>query len=114
MTSKKTTTAPSKAGHLAFKGFLSFLILHELAAERLYGEQLAGRVGGRKGTVLTPGTIYPALKNLRKQKLVVFSKDGRKKVYALTPAGKTELARLYKLFGKYFAGLGNKIPKKTR
>lgn len=114
MAPKKKQSASPKAGHLAFKGLLSFLILHELAAERLYGEQLAERVGGRKDGVLTPGTIYPALKNLRKQKLVVFSRDGRKKVYALTPAGKTELARLYKLFGKYFAGLGAKIPKKAR
>jgi len=108
---KKRTAAPAKAGHLAFKGFLSFLILHELSSERLYGEQLAERVGGRKDGVLTPGTIYPALKNLRKQKLVVFTKDGRKKIYALTPAGKAELSRLYKLFGKYFAGLASKIPK---
>lgn len=114
MAAKKKPVVRSKAGHLAFKGFLSFLILHELASRQLYGEQLAERVGGRKGGVLTPGTIYPALKNLRAQRLVVFSKDGRKKIYALTAGGKAELRRLYGLFGTYFAGLGCKIPKKGR
>ena len=94
---------------IEFKGFLSFLILHELSRERLYGEQLAERIGKRKGAPLTAGTIYPALKRLRKHRLLKYERDGRKKVYSLTPAGKRELAKLYKLFGRYFAGLKGRI-----
>ena len=97
--------------HIEFKGLLSFLILHELSKERLYGEQLAERIGKRKGDMLTPGTIYPALKALRAHKLVKFNQDGRKKIYTLTPAGKKELQQLYRLFGRYFKGLREKIPK---
>jgi len=96
--------------HIEFKGLLSFLILHELNAEPLFGDQLAERIGARRGEKLTPGTIYPALKKLRKYKLVAFKRDGRKKIYALTPGGKAELKRLYAVFGRYFGGLGNRIP----
>ena len=53
----------------------------ELAQEQLYGEQLAERIGKRKGGALTAGTIYPALKKLRKHKLIRYSRDGRKKIY---------------------------------
>lgn len=97
--------------YIEFKGLLSFLILHELSSEKLYGEQLAERIGARKDEKLTPGTIYPALKHLKEGKLVKFTQDGRLKIYSLTPKGKKELKALYKLFGKYFAGLGSKIPK---
>lgn len=100
----------AKTPHIEFKGLLSFLILHELSREQLYGEQLAARIGARKGETLTPGTIYPALKKLREYKLVTFSQDGRKKTYKLTAAGKKELQALYKLFGRYFKGLRKKIP----
>lgn len=95
--------------HIEFKGLLSFLILHELSSRKLYGEQLAERIGKRKGTTLTPGTIYPALKRLRAEKLVTFSQDGRKKIYHLSPSGKKELRVLYRIFGRYFKGLKSKI-----
>lgn len=91
--------------HIEFKGLLSFLILHELKTRKLYGEQLAERIGKRKGDALTPGTIYPALKNLRAHGLVKFSQDGRKKIYTLTPKGRRELQLTYTIFGRYFAGL---------
>ncbi len=100
--------------HIEFRGFLSFLILHELGKEPLYGEQLAERIGARKGEKLTPGTIYPALKRLRRFKLVSYARDGRKKVYSLTPEGKKEVAALYRLFGRYFAGLRSRIREPTR
>ncbi len=99
---------------IAFKGFLSFLILHELNSRHLYGEQLAERIGARKGSALTPGTIYPALKMLRAHKLVKYTQDGRKKIYALTPKGRRELQHSYKLFGRYFAGLKKYIKPSAR
>jgi len=102
----KAKGAPS----IEFKGLLSFLILHELSGERLYGEQLAERIGARKGDKLTPGTIYPALKKLRKHRLVKWERDGRKKIYRLTDDGRKELRSHYRLFGRYFAGLKERIP----
>jgi len=108
--SKKTRKKPSLSSkHIEFKGFLSFLILHELNQKKLCGDELAEKIGKRKGTILTPGTIYPALKKLREYKLVKFSQDGRKKIYYLTTNGKNELKVMYKLFSRYFQGLKTKI-----
>ena len=107
---KKLSPEPSEIETLVeFKGFLSFFILHELSKKPLAGEDLAKKIGRRKGTVLTPGTIYPALKNLKSMKLVLFEKQGRRKVYSLTTKGKKELETSYSLFSKYFYGLKNKI-----
>ena len=97
---------------LPLKGFLTFLILHELSQKSLAGDDLSRKIGRRKGAMLTPGTIYPALKRLRRLKLVQYSKDGRKKYYLLTEKGDVELTSLYKLFSNYFYGLKGKIKRK--
>ncbi len=94
---------------LQLKGFLSFLILHELASGKLCGEELSKRIGRRRGSPLTPGTIYPALKELHRLRLVKYKKAGRKKYYELSEKGKSELMSLYKEFSNYFYGLKNKI-----
>jgi DNA-binding PadR family transcriptional regulator len=97
---------------IEFKGFLSFLILHELQQKPLCGEDLAKKIGRRRGQDLTPGTIYPALHLLRKRKLVTYKRFGRKKVYSLREEGKEELERLYGLFAQYFWGLKGKITRR--
>lgn len=84
------------------KGFLSFHILHELRRKRLCGDELAETIGKKKSSKLTPGTIYPALKNLRHNKLVTFKQEGRKKIYTLTLQGKKEYTEAKKLFKKAF------------
>lgn len=94
---------------IEFKGLLSFLILHEINKRRLCGDELAVLIGERKGSKLTAGTIYPALKRLRKMKLISYSRKGRKKYYLLTDKGKKEVKKLYNLFGRYFKGLRSKI-----
>ena len=91
--------------YFELKGFLSFLILHELKLKAMCGEDLAKKIGWRKGGTLTPGTIYPALKKLRAQKLIKYKRFGRKKVYTLTLEGEKEVKQLYKLFSRYFYGL---------
>jgi len=95
--------------HIELRGFLSFFILHELNDKPSSGDELARVIGGRKNIVLTPGTIYPALKRLRRQKLVLYRKKGRKKVYFLTDLGKRELKALYFVFSELFSGLKKKI-----
>ena len=97
--------------YLQLKGFLSFLILHELHQKSLCGDDLAIKIGKRKGAKLTPGTIYPALKDLRKQKFIRYKKLGRKKIYTLSDGGRTELERLYVLFSNYFIGLKQHIKR---
>lgn len=95
--------------HIKLRGFLSFFILHELDDKSSSGDELARIVGERKNTVLTPGTIYPALKRLRRQKLILYRRKGRKKVYSLTDLGKRELKALYSVFNEFFSGLKKKM-----
>ncbi|MAE13860.1 PadR family transcriptional regulator [Candidatus Woesearchaeota archaeon] len=104
---------PKESGLLELKGFLSFLILHELDQKILCGDDLAMRIGERKGSMLTPGTIYPALKKLRNKRLIRYRRQGRKKMYYLSEMGKEELKLLYKQFSQYFYGLKRFIKRKS-
>ena len=70
------------------RGFLSFLVMWLLSRQQMTGAELARGLGERKGHQPSPGTIYPALKELRAKGLL--SMDKRKR-YALTPKGKKEL-----------------------
>lgn len=109
---KKDIDDESGSEYLELKGFLSFLILHELNNKSLCGDELSIRIGQRKKGPLTPGTIYPALKRLRKKKLIIYRRQGRRKVYSLTDEGNKQLEQLYVLFSNYFYGLKNKISRK--
>ena len=93
------------AKKIEIRGFLRFFILHELSLKPLSGDQLAEKIGKRKKTVLTPGTIYPTLKTLKKWKLLSWKRDGRKKIYNLTDSGKKELKTLYAELKFYFKGM---------
>ena len=52
------------------------------------GQEIAEELGKRRGTKPTPGTIYPALKELRKKKLVEIEKKGRETIYTLSEEGR--------------------------
>ena|SRR3989338_7040121 len=92
--------------YIDLKGLLSFRIVNELSKDKLCGDDLAKIIGERKGSKLTPGTIYPALKRLRKLKLIKHTKKGRKKTYFLTKNGikeqKIAKLALKKLLKKIF------------
>jgi PadR family transcriptional regulator, regulatory protein PadR len=86
------------------KGFLSFLILWELRRQPMTGAALAQEFTKRKGTKPSPGTIYPALKDLKEKGLI---QANTKKVYTLTPKGKKELDKSLKAFTTMFADFGD-------
>lgn len=90
------------------KGLLTLRIINELSKKSLCGDDLADIIGMRRGSKLTPGTIYPALKFLRRKKLVTVRKNGRKKIYSLTPNGKKEYAALRKNFLEMFGTIFKK------
>lgn len=46
--------------------------------------------------LLSPGTLYPFLYNLKEDDLVEVDEVKRKKIYSLTPGGKQEVLSLYK------------------
>jgi len=81
------------------KGYLSFLVLWILKSRKLKGSELADEIEQRKGSRPSPGTIYPALKELKKQGYINSNKD---KTYFLTSAGKKELAEGCKFFCSMF------------
>ena len=51
-------------------------------------DEIAKEIEGRKGSKPTPGTIYPALKELKRRGLVKAEKHGRTIVYSITPRGR--------------------------
>ncbi len=85
---------------------LSFQILWELSKKPMNGQELARQIAERRGSRPTPGTIYPALRDLAVRKLIDGISDGKQVVYTLTETGKqglTEACRyFYRAFGDIF------------
>lgn len=81
------------------KGFLSYLILWTLAKKSMTGAEIAGELKTRRGTKPSPGTIYPALKELKDGGYI--STDKNKK-YSLTKAGEAKLKTACKQFCQTF------------
>lgn len=81
------------------KGLLSFILLWLIHKRPMTGADLTGELLKRKGTPPSPGTIYPALKYLRKKQLV---KTDQKKAYVLTAKGRKELHELSRTFFSIF------------
>ena len=82
------------------QGTLDLLILKTLAIEPRHGWAIAKRIRQVSGDVLqvTQGSLYPALHRLEQQgwlKATWISTDGGReaKVYALTAAGRKQLAK---------------------
>jgi len=92
------------------RGLLSFQILWELSKEPLNGQELAEKIAKRRGTRPTPGTIYPALKDLANRHLIEGTKEGRQIVYILTKAGKSGFSEA----GLYFFQVFGEILEKFK
>ncbi|MGO1769313.1 MAG: PadR family transcriptional regulator [Microbacterium sp.] len=75
-------------------GDLRLYLLHLLADSPRHGYDIMQAVSERTGGTYTPsaGTIYPRLAKLEDEGLVTKSVDGRKTVYAITDAGRAEVA----------------------
>lgn len=84
------------------RGYLSFLILWLLHKKPMAGSELAEEIGKRKGFKPNPGTIYPTLGDLAKRKAISFKAQGKRKVYTLTPKGKSMLAASVNQFCRCF------------
>jgi PadR family transcriptional regulator len=85
---------------------LGFLILFLLSKKPMHGQEIAEEIAKRKGEKPSPGTIYPALKNLRGMGFIVDGKsDGKIIVYNLTQAGKNALMIAKRRFVKIFLGV---------
>ena len=75
-------------------GSLRLYLLSLLAEEPRHGYELIQALSDRFGGTYVPsaGTIYPRLAKLQEEGLVTKESDGRRTVYAITDAGRAELA----------------------
>lgn len=75
-------------------GQLRLYLLSLLAERPMHGYELIQALSDRFGGTYVPsaGTIYPRLAKLEEEALVTKESDGRKTVYAITDAGRAELA----------------------
>jgi DNA-binding PadR family transcriptional regulator len=88
------------------RGFLTFQILWELRNEPLNGQQIADKIWKRRGgNRPTPGTIYPALKDLDEKGLIKGEKSGNQKIYKLTKDGKAGLEDAARYFFQAFGDI---------
>jgi DNA-binding PadR family transcriptional regulator len=87
------------------RGLLGFLILFLISKKSMHGQEIADEIAKRKGDRPSPGTIYPALKNLREAGFVDEKKDGKTIVYTLTPRGQNALKIAKRRFTRTFLGV---------
>ncbi|QEO09155.1 PadR family transcriptional regulator [Protaetiibacter larvae] len=75
-------------------GHLRLYLLSLLDEQSRHGYELIQALGERFGGTYVPsaGTIYPRLAKLQEEGLVTKESDGRRTVYAITEAGRAELA----------------------
>ncbi len=75
-------------------GHLRLYLLSLLSERPMHGYELIQALSDRFGGTYVPsaGTIYPRLGKLEEDGLVTKESDGRKTVYAITAAGRAELA----------------------
>jgi len=70
------------------------------------GQEIAREIEKRRGRRPNPGTIYPALEDLRRKGMVRKERKGKTTIYSLTKKGKSgiEKACVYfcKAFGQIF------------
>ncbi|RDE17232.1 MAG: PadR family transcriptional regulator [Candidatus Thorarchaeota archaeon] len=95
------------------RGLLTFQILWELDREEMNGQQIAEKIAKRRGNKPTPGTIYPALKELKKGKFIKGRKDGQTIIYSLTVKGKKGLADASRYFLQAFGDIAEDVKVKV-
>src|SRR5690554_3592373 len=74
-------------------GHLRLYLLSLLDERPMHGYELIQELGDRFGGTYIPsaGTIYPRLAKLQAEGLITNEADGRKTVYTITDAGRSEL-----------------------
>lgn len=75
-------------------GHLRLYLLQLLVERPMHGYEIIQALSDRSGGTYSPsaGTIYPRLAKLEEEGLVTKQAEGRKTVYAITDAGRAELA----------------------
>jgi PadR family transcriptional regulator PadR len=80
------------------RGMLSFLIMWMLTKSPMHGKEISEYLYQRRGIKPSPGTLYPALKELKNRGLIKGEKKGKLIVYSLTDEGSTGVKAACKYF----------------
>jgi DNA-binding PadR family transcriptional regulator len=80
-------------GHGFKTGFLKLMLLKLISKGPSHGYALMEGIENHthKDWKPSPGSIYPALQELERKRLVRFERKGRQKIYHITPEGETVL-----------------------
>ena len=84
------------------RGLLSFQILWLLSKEPMYGQKIADELFKRRGFKPSPGTIYPALKDLEQRGYIKSDKQGRRKTYRLIEEKRADVDQACRYFCHVF------------
>lgn len=84
------------------RGLLSFQLLWLLSKRAMNGQELARELEARKGSKPTPGTLYPALRDLEDKALIEGTRSGRERIFQLTKTGRIGLVQACKYFHQVF------------
>lgn len=84
--------------YCSMRGMLSFRILCYLRKGGKSGQEIAKLIAESHGKKPSPGTIYPALKELNQLGLARRKKESNRITYSLTPKGKEEAAAACRYF----------------
>jgi DNA-binding PadR family transcriptional regulator len=88
------------SGELRRREVLPLLVLHLIAQEPSYGNQLMERIAGMTEGVLSvnPNTMYPLLRRLEERSLIAgqweYPERRTRRFYSITPEGQAEYERL--------------------
>ena len=96
------------------RGLLTFQILWELDKKEMNGQQIAERIASRRGTKPTPGTIYPALKELKESGFIKGQREGRQIIYKLTAKGVEGLEEASRYFLQAFGDIADDLKVKVK
>jgi len=69
-------------------GHLKQIVMMALTRESITGYQLMSHIKNKTGWKPSPGSIYPLLENLAKEKLITFKSEGKRKIYSITKKGR--------------------------
>lgn len=76
------------------EGYLKIGVLKILSKQERSGYDLMKEIAEHTGKKPSPGSMYPLLKTLQKEKLITARDEGRSTIYSLTHQGKSYLKEL--------------------
>ncbi|MFH1327617.1 MAG: PadR family transcriptional regulator [Candidatus Bathyarchaeota archaeon] len=82
------------------RNFLELIVLRALQDKPLCGYGIISNIHEKHNTLFSPGTVYPILTTLEKDKFIVNVGNKKKKIYSLTYEGRDTVANLFKAYMK--------------